>query len=514
MAMAPTHPSRRRLRGVGIGIVVVLALVAALVALRLGQTRAEAAPGLTQLSSDTYTNASSQHATEVEPDTFAAGSTIVSAFQTGRFYDGGASNIGWATSTNGGATWTHGMLPGITVYAGGPWDRVSDPTVAYDLGHHTWLISGLVIAGTTGAGVVVSRSTDGGLTWSNPVTVALAPNTAFFDKEWVVCDSRDQMYSPPIMLAQRQYAGYCYVEWDDANAGVVYMSVSHDGGATWSAPNSPATNDFGIGGQPLIQPNGTVIVPIWLTTPGGQNLIGAYRSTNGGATWSAPVTVASLTYANDPGNIRGGSLPSAQIDGAGAVYIVWADCRFEPGCSANDIVLSSSADGVTWSTVSRIPMDAVGSGADHLLSGIAVNAATSGAAAQLGVVYYYFPTNNCAISACQLKVGYVSSANGGATWSAVTTLAGPMTMTWLASTNQGYMVGDYMAAAFSGGKVYPVFMVASAPSGGVYNEAAYTVAAGLTANGGSRTSAGAHVYGAPSGGGSVTPHGRRHRTAF
>ena len=34
----------------------------------------------------------SQHGTEVEPDTFAFGLTIVAAFQVGRFFDGGASD--------------------------------------------------------------------------------------------------------------------------------------------------------------------------------------------------------------------------------------------------------------------------------------------------------------------------------------------------------------------------------------------------------------------------------------
>src|SRR3954453_8680202 len=44
-----------------------------------------------RLSTDPYTNASSQHRTEVEPDSFAFGSTMVAAFQVGRFTDGGAS---------------------------------------------------------------------------------------------------------------------------------------------------------------------------------------------------------------------------------------------------------------------------------------------------------------------------------------------------------------------------------------------------------------------------------------
>ena len=45
------------------------------------------------ISSDPYTNTSSQHKTQVEPDSFGYGNTIVATFQTGRFFDGGASNI-------------------------------------------------------------------------------------------------------------------------------------------------------------------------------------------------------------------------------------------------------------------------------------------------------------------------------------------------------------------------------------------------------------------------------------
>ena len=50
---------------------------------------------LLPLSSDPFTNPTSQHQTEVEPDAFSFGSMIVTAFQVGRFYDGGSSDIGW-----------------------------------------------------------------------------------------------------------------------------------------------------------------------------------------------------------------------------------------------------------------------------------------------------------------------------------------------------------------------------------------------------------------------------------
>ena len=64
------------------------------------------------------TIAPGQHATEVEPHMVASGSTLVAAFQAGRIAPGGATNIGWATSTDGGSTWTHGFLPGLTTGEG------------------------------------------------------------------------------------------------------------------------------------------------------------------------------------------------------------------------------------------------------------------------------------------------------------------------------------------------------------------------------------------------------------
>ena len=117
--------------------------VAATALLALNLPAAHAAVPLTKIITDPFTNTTSQHNTAVEPDTFAFGNTIVSAAQVGRFTDGGGSDIGYATSTDGGATWTQGTLPGITSYngGGGSFARVSDASVAYDAMHNVWLIS-------------------------------------------------------------------------------------------------------------------------------------------------------------------------------------------------------------------------------------------------------------------------------------------------------------------------------------------------------------------------------------
>ncbi len=139
---------------------------------------------LTQISSDPFTVPPGQHATEVEPHVFSNGSTAVAAFQTGRIAPGGATDIGWATSTDGGATWTHGFLPGLTTGEGsGPYLAVSDPAVAYDAAHNVWMIASLPIANTQTPAVVVSRSTDGGITWQGPVSVDTTASRS--DKKWI-----------------------------------------------------------------------------------------------------------------------------------------------------------------------------------------------------------------------------------------------------------------------------------------------------------------------------------------
>jgi hypothetical protein len=93
-----------------------------------------------------------------------------------------------------------------------------------------------------------------------------------------------------------------------------------------------------------------------------------------------------------------------------------------------------------------------------------------------------YSVSNCTQSTCQLDVGEISSTHGGATWGAATMVAGPMTVTWLASTTQGFMVGDYISTSFDAtGVAHGVFAVATAPSGGVFDEAMFTQASGFSA---------------------------------
>ena len=430
---------------------------------------------LTRISADPYSVGPGQHATEVEPHMLASGQTLVAAFQTGRIAPGGATAIGWATSTDGGNNWSHGFLPGLTKgEGGGPYDAASDPAVAFDAKHGVWLIASLPISNTSRTpAVVVSRSTDGGFSWESPVSVDT--NAVSSDKNWIVCDS----------TASSRFYGNCYVEWDDPSSGQILMSTSSDGGLTWGSPLATANHATGIGGQPLVQPNGRVVVPI--ETFG----IASFGSNNGGASWSAPIHVAGIQSHLDAGGLRSGPLPTAAIDGAGTVWVVWEDCRFRTGCSTNDLVYSTSPDGQHWSAVKRVPIDPTNSTLDHFIPGVGIDPATSGASAHVGIHYYFYSKSNCIETTCQLFVGYISSHNGGSTWHTPVKLAGPMSLSWLPNSQNGLMVGDYIATVFNNGVPHGVFAVASAKSGSTFSESMFT-AQGLSvpADGAQLSSAG------------------------
>jgi hypothetical protein len=149
---------------------------------------------------------------------------------------GGASGIDWATSTDGGASWLHGSLPAITKFAGnGPYDRVTDSTVADDAKRGVWLIASQALEEATGVwDVLVSRSTDGGLTWGDPVAVALGPDHGSLDSPWIVCDN----------AAASHFYGHCYVQWTDFQGACsqhVQLSTSTTAGSLGDRPRPRPT---------------------------------------------------------------------------------------------------------------------------------------------------------------------------------------------------------------------------------------------------------------------------------
>src|SRR2546423_5721950 len=206
-------------------------------------------------------------------------------------------------------------------------------------------------------------------------------------------------------------------------------SPSPGGGLTWGAAKQTADSAPGLAGQPVVQPNGTVVVPY---ASAFEDEIDSFTSIDGGASWSPHTKVTTVEHHTVAGSMRSGALPSAEVDGAGRVYVVWEDCRFRgsscPDSAPNDIIMASSSDGTTWlpSAIKRIPLNNVAGAQEDFVPGLAVDPATSGTGAHLALAYHYLPTTPCDFTSCQVHVGFARSNDGGAGWSAPVDLTGPM----------------------------------------------------------------------------------------
>ena len=289
---------------------------------------------------DRFTNTDSQHESEVEPDSQTVGATTVALFQVGRNRNGGAASIGFSTSKDGGRTWREGILPGLTAVSkpAGPSARASDPVVAYDAAHGVWLANTLALAPGVSR-LTIHRSTNG-LTWSGPIDAAVAQSDdLIYDKNWLACDNGQA--SP--------FRGRCYLAYTLVGDRVDLLAVqrSDDGGRTWSAAVTQQLPVTGV--IPVIQPDGKLVLTFW---SGGTGMV-SVTSTDGGVTLDEPVLISRLTP-RDARPFRAPPLIAAELERAGSVLTAWQDCRFRTGCAANDVVISRSADGKTWSTPVRV----------------------------------------------------------------------------------------------------------------------------------------------------------------
>ena len=221
------------------------------------------------ISNDPYTNTNGdvQHRTQVEPDSFAFGNTIVAVTQSGRYVNGGgASNLVFSSSQNAGKTWTTGGMPGEQSGKAAPGrgsaTRRSPMTPSTTSGCF-WALGSTPAAAATSCS---STAPPTAATWSNPVNAGESSGKAS-DKTWITCDT----------WAASPHYGNCYIQFDDNGQGnAMKMVTSTDGGVTWG-PGPDALAASGLGGQPVVQPNGNVIVPF--SANGGAQY--SIRSTDG-----------------------------------------------------------------------------------------------------------------------------------------------------------------------------------------------------------------------------------------
>ena len=192
------------------------------------------------------------------------------------------------------------------------------------------------------------------------------------------------------------------------------MFTSTDGGRTWTeATVAPAT---GLGGQPLAQPDGTVVVPY----SGNFNSVALARVRRRRRDLHRPVHGRGTT--DHSGAVHAGTCRCRRPRSTrtARVYVVWQDCRFRTRLlderHRHEHVERTASDLVRGPV--RIPIDGLRSTVDHFTPGIGVDPTTGGESAHLALTYYYFPTDACTLDTCELFAGFVSSTDGGASWSA------------------------------------------------------------------------------------------------
>lgn len=402
-----------------------------------------------RISFDPLRNDGGQHETAVEPDSFTFGRTTVATFQVGRHFEGAATTVGYAVSADDGATWRLGLLPGLTEASVPPGEneRASDPAVAYDARHATWLISTLAL----GEGVTrlaINRSTDG-FAWSPALDAAEESGAGgeegiAFDKNWIACDNT--VTSP--------FYGRCYLVYThSADADMLAVRWSDDGGLTWSLGADLGVRPA-VGVFPAIRPNGD-LVAVYLLEAGGF-AIAASRSTDGGATWAPPVRIAGVDNGCAIPGFRAFPLPAAVVDATGRVWATWHDCRSRT-VRVNAVFVATSTDGTAWSAPTAVTRG------NDVLPAIGIDQSTGRAA----IAFMRSGRGG-------IDTELVESTGDPSRWGAVRRLsADASALTSMPRTTSGRMLGDYISVHYAAGRPLVVWVLALVPTGGELRQGVY-----------------------------------------
>ena len=338
---------------------------------------------------------------------------------------------------------------------------IGDPVVTYDSVGNMYY-SQLYQNGSI-YGIAVTKSTDKGVTWLNATSV-YSTSAGLSDKEWITA-----------VQSGGPYSNYVYVGWRQFGSTGMRFSRSTNGGVSWS---SPITLSGDQGAYVAVGPNGNI--------PGGNLYFAAtlssyivlYRSTDGGATFGS-YTIASPSITG-PGTvcygrytvkncIRTDYFPRMAADNSytatrGNVYIVYAANPNNSTGDKADVFLVRSTDyGQTFGTPVRVNDD--NTYTDQWMPAVSVD--------KNGRVYVSWydsridPTSNI-----QTQLYSAISTNGGVSFmpnNAVSNVSfNPNNMAQGQGTNEANYIGDYIGNNPTGNSSWQVWMDARSNSLGSY----------------------------------------------
>jgi len=385
---------------------------------------------------------------------------LIAVWQQDRWSNGGARGVSSAASFDSGHSWTRVNVP-FTQCAGGTFERGSDPWATFAPDGTAYQIAYTFNQSTSDRAMQVARSSDGGRSWSLPLILEHDddPDLAM-DKETITADPRD--------------ASRVYAVWDrvtgftnptsPANRGPAFFTRTINGGVSWEAPvviSDPGADAQTVGNQIAVLPDGTLIDLLTIITQNSsqhpQSAVAVLRSTDQGASWSAPVHVAAAEFigvvdAKTNQAVRSGTVvPSIGVDASsGTIYVAWEDARFSGG-ARDGIALSKSTDGgASWSP----PLQVNQAGAAQAFTPV-----VSAAQGELAVSYLDLRNDDPLDRSRLLATDWLAvSSDGGASWHE-TQLSGPFNLQ-NAPFAGGYFVGDYQGLVHAGSAFLPLLVIA------------------------------------------------------
>jgi len=213
--------------------------------------------------------------------------------------------VGFNTSNDGGATWSHTCFSSINGKGSG------DPGVAYDLKGNAYISA----IDDRAPAIDFQKSTNNGRSWSPPAVAVPSLNGGLTDKPWLEVDT-----NPTSRFKNSLYISI--TQFDPNGDTQITLTHSHDGGKTWKVgfvgplrifPGSiDQFSDIAIGAD------GTVYLT-WLHCPttgstgdcgGTTATMYLTRSGDGGKTWTRPHAIFKAALAPDTCNAYYGCLPN------------------------------------------------------------------------------------------------------------------------------------------------------------------------------------------------------------
>ena len=281
---------------------------------------------------------------------------------------------GFYNSNDGGTTWSHFCMQNISSIGPG----AGDPGVGYDLKGNAY-ITGIDFTQPSGpSGIIFQKSSNNGTTWSAPKQAVAPLLGGLTDKSWLQIDTTPTSRWPNwLYISVTQFASN--------NNSTISVSHSSNGGTTWKTVAVDNTQTFPVIDQfsdIAIGATGTVYVTWMRCTANGAagDCAGTKAamlisvSNDGGNTWSKPATIATATLTPDPNsccfygalpvttNERVSNIPVIGVDNSagahkGNLYVAYYKWT---GTQMKMMVATSTNGGTTWTSKPVAPASAKG----------------------------------------------------------------------------------------------------------------------------------------------------------